>query len=141
MVEQAADRVDMVLRASLESIEEAAAVTAEMLRARGLDRLSFEVGLLLREAMSNAVRHGSGLDAGRSVRFRCFTEHGQLVLEVEDDGPGFDWRGRVSGCHPGDVCLPPNDCESGRGLSILYLYSNDVEFNAAGNKVRVSKRL
>jgi anti-sigma regulatory factor (Ser/Thr protein kinase) len=135
MAEEASGRVDMALQATLESIEEAARATTEFLRVRGLDRLSFEVGLLLRETMSNAVRHGSGLDPALTVLFHCFIESGHLVLEVEDDGPGFDWRCQMA------RCLPGVDIDCGRGLPILVTYADAVEFNAAGNRIKVRKRV
>lgn len=50
----------------------------------------FAVELALREALSNAVIHGNGMDAHRSVEV-CRCEEGKgLWLTVQDQGNGFD---------------------------------------------------
>lgn len=92
----------------------------------------FEVKLLLREALLNAVLHGNAQDATRTVRLDLLPGDGRLTLEVEDQGPGFDWRS-------GLASQAPPEATSGRGLTILKLYADDVHFNAAGNKVILTK--
>jgi signal transduction histidine kinase len=53
--------------------------------------LAIKIGLLrtLQEALSNATRHGGGVDVTASV----WAEDGLLRLEVRDHGPGFDPSG------------------------------------------------
>jgi signal transduction histidine kinase len=53
--------------------------------------LAIKIGLLrtLQEALSNATRHGGGVDLTASV----WAEDGMLRLEVSDRGPGFDPTG------------------------------------------------
>jgi signal transduction histidine kinase len=53
--------------------------------------LAIKIGLLrtLQEALSNATRHGGGVDVTASV----WAEEGMLRLEVSDHGPGFDPSG------------------------------------------------
>jgi LytS/YehU family sensor histidine kinase len=47
--------------------------------------------LLLQPLVENAVRHGAGARGeGGVVRLRAAARNGELVVEVEDDGPGFD---------------------------------------------------
>ena len=48
-----------------------------------------EILQMAREALSNAVRHA----AATTVRLSLRREHGEVVLEVEDDGTGFDLEG------------------------------------------------
>jgi two-component sensor histidine kinase len=49
------------------------------------------VQLALREALSNAVIHGNGMDAHKLVRIRCRCELGKGVsIIVTDSGQGFD---------------------------------------------------
>ena len=59
-----------------------------------LDReLLFDVSCVIREAVSNAVRHG---DAS-SVRIFAQTVDGELFLEIDDDGCGVDERALGTG--------------------------------------------
>jgi signal transduction histidine kinase len=48
---------------------------------------------LVQEALSNAYRHGKGVE--QRVALRCDGE--RLVVEVSDNGPGFEWKGMPSG--------------------------------------------
>lgn len=91
----------------------------------------FAVRILAREALLNAVTHGSGGDPGRLIRFAVDVGAEHLFLEVEDSGEGFDWRSR------------PRDFDSlalqGRGLYLMELYSDGVWFNEKGNRVLLRK--
>jgi len=92
----------------------------------------FDVKLLLREALLNAVIHGSRSDPKRQVTLVVAAADGRLNLTVTDQGPGFDWRAGLA--QP-----PPPEATSGRGLTILTLYADDVRFNAAGNQLTLTK--
>jgi anti-sigma regulatory factor (Ser/Thr protein kinase) len=52
----------------------------------------------------------------------------QLRAEVEDPGPGFDWRPWLQ---PGD----PNLAPFGRGIELMRGLGQDLTFNDAGNRV------
>ena len=62
------------------------------LEVRGLDEeqldsgVTNELSLVVKEAISNAARHGRP----RTIRVGVHTEDGDLVLYVQDDGVGFD---------------------------------------------------
>ena len=92
----------------------------------------FDVKLLLREALLNAVIHGNRSDPLRQVTLVVAAADGRLTLTVTDQGPGFDWRASLA--QP-----PPPEATSGRGLTILTLYADDVRFNAAGNQLTLTK--
>lgn len=65
-----------------------------------LDGLPADAGLpikitlyrLIQEALSNAYRHANGIEQ----RIRVAGEADRLRIEISDNGPGFDWRSRVS---------------------------------------------
>ena len=58
----------------------------------------------------------------------------RLLIAVEDDGDGFDWRAAWG--NSADL----SDC-SGRGIEILRKYANHVRYNDKGNVVAMIKRL
>lgn len=117
------------------------------------------LALTLSEALHNAVDHGVlhldpalkplGFEAYEAIRRLHLaalpggTVHleihlrtlpsGQIqevVVTVEDPGPGFDWQGWEQS-HPGEASASP-----GRGLALLKALSRELTFNAAGNLIQ-----
>jgi len=118
--------------ASLVLLDRAVAETVALLTSRNASGSLFDVKLLLREALLNAVVHGSRGDPLRLVELEALANDGRLTLSVRDQGGGFDWRGRLAN--------PPSPVDtSGRGLTILTLYADDVRFNVSGNRVTLTK--
>lgn len=91
----------------------------------------FVVELVARESLNNAVLHGNCEQAARSVflRFRVYPDH--FCLQVRDEGPGFNWRGRIHAPIPDDFTV------RGRGIPILEMYAQRLRFNEAGNSVTI----
>jgi serine/threonine-protein kinase RsbW len=90
--------------------------------------------LLLREALTNAVLHGCDMDANRGIRCAVRLKGRRLLIFVQDDGDGFDWRGAS------EKAADLSDC-SGRGIEILRVYADHVRYNDRGNVVAMIKRL
>jgi|WetSurMetagenome_2_1015567.scaffolds.fasta_scaffold598176_2 anti-sigma regulatory factor (Ser/Thr protein kinase) len=88
----------------------------------------FGLELLLREALVNAIVHGSQSDPKMTVRCRLSVSDQEAWIEVADDGPGFDWRSGLG-------TSGSEDGESGRGLAIYRLYARSFSFNELGNQV------
>ena len=82
------------------------------LEKRGEEGHLFAVSLLAREALNNAMIHGNGLDPAKRVSFRFTARDGGYDLEVEDQGPGFDWRGFLD--FDPERAFAPN----GRGIAL-----------------------
>lgn len=93
----------------------------------------FAVELLLREALANAVNHGCHGDPSKQVRCSLRLGGSRLIIAVEDDGDGFDWR--AAWVQPAAI----SEC-SGRGIEILRKYANRVRYNDRGNAVTIIKR-
>ncbi len=93
----------------------------------------FAAELLMREALTNAVVHGCHTDPGKHVRCSLRLRRRRLLIAVEDEGDGFDWR--AARRNPAAL----SDC-SGRGIEILRKYANRVRYNDRGNAVTMIKR-
>jgi len=99
-----------------------------------LDRAErFSAELLLREAVVNAVLHGCHADSTRQIRCWLRIKHRRLLIFVDDDGAGFDWRAAWN-----KSAALSDDC--GRGIEILRNYASHVRYNAKGNAVTIMKR-
>jgi serine/threonine-protein kinase RsbW len=119
---------------SLDLLDRAVAETVAFVTSRNASGNLFDVKLLLREALLNAVLHGNRSDPQCAVVLAATASDGRLTLDVADQGPGFDWRERLAN--------PPNpEDTSGRGLTILTLYADDVRFNTTGNRVTLTKTI
>lgn len=98
-------------------------------------QLSLNVPVALTEALSNAILRGNGDVAGKHVCVRADVVDGQLVLEIEDEGVGFD----LEACTE-DPTTPENLLrEDGRGLFLMHRLMDRVErYRNDGNVVRLT---
>jgi anti-sigma regulatory factor (Ser/Thr protein kinase) len=102
---------------------------------RGLDRSDrFALELLAREALANAVRHGSGQNPALAVDFAFRLRKRAATIMVADSGSGFDWR-------RAPLDLATNEAEGGRGRAILLAYAARVRYNKKGNRVALTMKL
>ena len=95
---------------------------------------SLNVPVALTEAISNAILYGNGENPEKHVRVRAQLDPVTLVLEVADEGTGFD----LDSCTL-DPTTPDNvDREDGRGLFLMRALMDSVErFDNHGNVVRL----
>lgn len=120
-------------------LEEARDVEQQMLdalEACGYDETEvFAVKLSLEEALVNAVRHGNGNDASKTISASWQVTEKQATFTVEDEGPGFN---------PDAVPDPTLDENlerpCGRGVMLMRAYMDEVTFNEKGNRVSMTKR-
>ena len=109
-------------------------LTAEMRRAGYPRKHQFAVELALWEAVINAVKHGHQGDPAKRVRVGYQVRADRVLMEVEDQGAGFDPR-RVP-----DPRDPENlDKPCGRGLLLMRSYTTWLRFNARGNRVTLCR--
>ena len=86
------------------------------------------------EALSNAAVHGNRLHPRHAVRVIVEVTPKQcVVVEVADLGPGFDSSQVGDPTHPARVLMP-----GGRGIFLMRQLVDRVEYNEAGNRVRLT---
>jgi len=120
--------------ASAENVEAFIAGIHGYLAEKKLGGLAFDMELLAREALVNAVQHGSAGDPAKTVHASLHLEPGALVLSVRDEGPGWDWRSMPT--------TPPDPAsEAGRGLFIIRKYADTLAYNDPGNALTITKRV
>jgi serine/threonine-protein kinase RsbW len=124
----AAHRMRRTIASQLGAVDECCRDVEAMLGHEGLGSQTFAVGLMLREALNNAVVHGNHQDPAKSVRVEVFCGRRWITLRVRDQGRGFDWKSQ-------ELHRPRETATCGRGLSIYHLFAERVKFNAAGNEI------
>jgi len=102
----------------------------------GYDQESlFAIRLAIEEALINAIKHGNQNVRTKSVCVEFDVNSDRVEIQVTDEGDGF---------RPGDVPDPTADENlerpSGRGVMLMRVYMDEVEFNDRGNAVRMVKR-
>ena len=110
----------------------------ELLQGRGFDRRQRDdIYLALGEAIANAIRHGCPLaPVGSRIRLNALCNADALVLEVTDQGPGFD----------PDTIPEPDATElkdGGMGLFFMRSVMDSLEYHKddQGNTARMVKRM
>ncbi len=96
----------------------------------------FAIQLVMREGLTNAVRHGNCLNASKTVRCSVqINENKELKVEIEDQGKGFNWRKKQNRKGMDETS------EHGRGLMIMERYFSRYWYNESGNKLVLEKNI
>lgn len=97
------------------------------------------IGMAIREAVNNAIKHGNRQDPSKKVSVTFHYDVNELTVSVRDEGDGFDVRSVP------DPLLPENLLRtSGRGVFYIRSFMDSVEFSdtsGKGTEVRMVKRL
>ena len=97
------------------------------------------IGLATREILINAIQHGNRFDPNKKVGLSVSTSHNDLIIEVTDQGEGFQLESIP------DPRLPENlGRRSGRGVTMALAIMDEfsVDRNSpGGTHVRMAKRL
>ena len=100
---------------------------------------ALNVGLAVREAAANAIKHGNRLQAGKRVLVIFQVEPQKLVVVVRDQGRGFDLQRLKNPLAPENVVQ-----NHGRGIFFMKSFTDDVNFSrlpSGGTEVRMEKRV
>lgn len=100
---------------------------------------ALNVPVALTEALANAIVSGNHEDVAKHVHVRAYVGERELVVEVRDEGAGFDLAAHRWGPDAADV----HEREDGRGLFLMRRLMDHVEQFAApgrGNVVRMTLR-
>ena len=92
-------------------------------------QVALNVPVALAEALANAILYGSGPVPGAHVSVRAQVDREALVVEVRDEGRGFD----LDECTQDPTTEDHRDQEGGRGLFLMRKLMDRVERFAAGD--------
>ncbi|MCH8164673.1 MAG: ATP-binding protein [Planctomycetes bacterium] len=120
-----------VLRNRREEIERAQGNVLEMIERRGYGRSSrFAVRLAMAEALANALEHGNRNDPGKTVRLEYRIARSWVVIEIEDQGVGFDPQAVPDPTRQENLGIP-----CGRGIVLMRAHMTEVDFPPPDNRV------
>ncbi|WP_035276264.1 ATP-binding protein [Desulforegula conservatrix] len=119
----------------MSNIDVVDAATREFLARMSLGSHAFAICLVMREALTNAVRHGNRSDDTKLVAYHIYLDDDSIVLDIIDQGEGFVWKELM------EMDAPEPDQESGRGLAIMKSYFSSCFFNEKGNRIILTKKI
>lgn len=110
--------------------EKVMAIVTQMGCAAGRE---FEIELALREALANAIEHGSGHDPSKEIQccVACDHERGMLII-VRDPGPGFD-----PASIPSPIVGQQLFSTGGRGIYLINQLMDEVRFEKGGTEIHM----
>jgi serine/threonine-protein kinase RsbW len=131
-------QADLLLDSTLASVDRGEALAMRAAGSMGFDSdTQQDIGIAVRESMVNAVAHGNRYNSRKKVRFRVWTGPRGLVIEIEDQGKGFNPDG-VPDPLAGENMMR----HSGRGLLMIRAYMDELEHTPVepeGTRVRMVK--
>ena len=88
------------------------------------------------EAANNAILHGNKLNAKKDVNIAFKWTDVKLVLEVTDQGKGFNFSNIPDPTAPGNI-----EKVNGRGVFLMEHLSDEISFQENGRKVNLTFNL
>ncbi len=133
-ISRQSDRLTILLSSAMMNIDKVDYETKRFLEGNGLASESFAVCLGMREGLTNAIKHGNSFNRNKTVAYSLLLEKVRLVITIEDQGGGFDWKMIQKR-------ILPIDSDHGRGIAIIQKYFDEYTYNAKGNKLVLVKYL
>jgi serine/threonine-protein kinase RsbW len=136
-----AREAQMQLLSSFDNIDLAEHAMTELCRSESADEETvYWIGMALREALANAIKHGNKLSPEKRVfvKLRIDTQR-RLEIEVEDEGEGFNPTELADPTAPQNLLR-----SSGRGVFYMRQFMDEVHFYAGergGTRIRLVKSL
>lgn len=129
------DSVKFTFSSTMENIDQICEKASEFLRSRlkDIEQHIFPINLVLREGLTNAVRHGNQNQSKKNVKCLLkICDASRLLMTIEDEGNGFDWKKQQSAEY-----MESED--HGRGIIIMDTYFSRYSYNDKGNILYLEK--
>ncbi len=136
-VVQTSDSINFHFSSTMKNIDEVCDRCTSYLvsKIEGVAKQLFAINLVMREGLTNAVRHGNAGNPEKKVKFLLMITQNQILkLIIEDEGDGFDWRNQKEEG-------PRDDEDHGRGIIIIDTYFTSYSYNEKGNILFLEKNL
>jgi serine/threonine-protein kinase RsbW len=134
------ERIDITISSRFENIELVQVIAEHLCENAGLDEDgSHWIGMAVREAVANAIKHGNKMDVQKKVNARFDLRGSELEITVSDEGEGFDPE------TVGDPLNPQNLMKtSGRGIFYMRTFMDEIHYSfnpGGGTSLIMTKNL
>jgi serine/threonine-protein kinase RsbW len=132
--------VHLAIGSRFENIELVQIVLKDSLLSCGLEEDALHwIDIAVREAVANAIKHGNAQNPEKKVDVDMAITGGELVIQVRDQGEGFDPAQIQDPLAPENL-LKPN----GRGIFYMKRFMDEIKYGiepGGGTVVTMRKRL
>src|SRR6185295_1563131 len=97
------------------------------------DDIYGNIMIAVTEAVNNAIKHGSHNDSSKNVALSLSLDDSTIKFRIEDQGPGFNYDNLPDPTAPENIEKP-----GGRGIFLMKLLSDEVDFKEGGRVVELS---
>ena len=134
------ERIEITISSRFENIELVQVIAEHLCENAGLDEDgSHWIGMAVREAVANAIKHGNKLDIRKKVSAIFELRGSDLQIRISDEGAGFDPE-KVS-----DPLNPQNLMKtSGRGIFYMKTFMDQIRYSftsGGGTMLLMTKNL
>ena len=134
------ERIEITISSRFENIELVQVIAEHLCENAGVDEDgSHWVGMAVREAVANAIKHGNKLDISKKVNATFDLDGTDLEITISDQGEGFD---------PDNVSDPLNPQNlmktSGRGIFYMKTFMDQIRYSfrpGVGTSLLMTKNL
>ncbi len=125
--------LQLELESTFENVERAVDEVARFLCELSADEDTvYRVTLLVSEAVTNAMKHGNGWDASKSVGLQLKAGNERIECTVSDEGEGFDLAAVEDPLEEGNIL---RSC--GRGLYFMQSMADEMHIEHGGRRLRL----
>ncbi|MCP4202488.1 MAG: ATP-binding protein [bacterium] len=133
-------QVELSIQSRVENLELVQMVLEETMVHLDVEgRVSYEVGMAVREAVANAIEHGNRSAPEKKVQVALDLLPGELVIKVRDEGDGFDPDGVSDPRAPVNLLRP-----GGRGILFMKEFMDEIDYTFGlngGTEVTLRKQV
>ena len=139
-MERDGERIEITISSRFENIELVQVIAEHLCENAGLDEDgSHWIGMAVREAVANAIKHGNRLDVSKKVNATFTLRDYELEIRISDEGNGFDPEKISDPLHPQNLMKT-----SGRGIFYMRTFMDAVDFSfrpGGGTSLVMTKNL
>lgn len=115
---------EFILPGKIESVDQAAGEAEKFVRDAGFsDEAIFAIDMAVREAVANAVKHGSAGDETKPVEITFTDSEKGFEITVRDHGAGFDVEEVPDPTNPENLLKA-----SGRGVLFMRTFMEEIDW-------------
>lgn len=139
-MERDGERIEITISSRFENIELVQVIAEHLCENAGLDEDgSHWIGMAVREAVANAIKHGNKLDVKKKVNATFELQGNDLEIRISDEGQGFDPSAVSDPLNPQNLLKT-----SGRGIFYMRTFMDRVQYEfhpGGGTSLVMTKNL
>ena len=119
------ERIEITISSRFENIELVQVIAEHLCENAGVDEDgSHWIGMAVREAVANAIKHGNKLDIRKKVHATLELSGTSLAITILDEGEGFDPQAVSDPLNPQNLMKT-----SGRGIFYMKTFMDQIDYS------------